>query len=481
MISFLLCIAIMLCGYLFYSRRIDRLFGADDRPTPAVTRADGVDFIVLPPWKLFLIQLLNIAGLGPILGALNGALFGPVCYLWITLGTVFLGGVHDYFSGMLSMRNGGSCLPELAGAYLGKAAQNLLRILTVFLLVLVGVVFSKGPAGLIAMLTPERYGESFFLVLIIAYYFIATFVPVDAVIGRIYPLFGVCLLVMAFGISGSLLFTRGNAMPELWQHFANEHPQGIPVFPFLFVTVACGAVSGFHATQSPMIARCCKSERQGRRVFYGAMVAEGIIALIWAAAGVTCYESTQALLAAGGGINAVVYEICSTTMGKLGAVLAMLGVIVCPVTSGDTAYRSARLALADVLHYDQSDWKKRLLLTVPLLGLGALISLVDYQIVWRYFSWFNQALATICLWSGAVFLARSGKPHWCASLPACFMSAVATAYFLCAGECLGGVLQPWLGAMLYPLSVASGILVAGLFLLVFRKRTKKGAPSCECL
>ncbi len=475
MLTFIICIALLVLGYIFYGKRVDKIFGSDDRETPAVRINDGVDFVVMPQWKIFLIQLLNIAGLGPIFGALNGALFGPIVYLWIVFGTIFAGAVHDYMSGMMSMRHDGASVSEITGKYLGNLMLQVMRVFSVVLLVMVGVVFSKGPAGLLAMLTPESLDANFWLWVIIVYYFIATFVPVDKVIGKIYPIFGACLLIMAVGVAGALLFSGDYEMPELWNNFSNQHAKGTNVWPFMFITVACGAISGFHATQSPMMARCCKSEKQGHMVFYGAMVAEGIIAMVWAAAGVSFYENSQALLEAGAGVNAVVYEICNTTMGKIGGVLAMLGVIACPITSGDTAYRSARLTIADWFKIDQSDWKKRLALTAPLLGIGAVICQIDYSIIWRYFSWSNQTLAMIALWAAAMYLVVNKKNHWICTIPATFMSGVSMTYFVAAPECMGLLWTPMgLGyEVYYPIALVVGLLCAVGFLGIFLKAAKK--------
>ena len=481
MISFLLCLAILIVGYFVYGKIVDNTFGPDDRETPAVRINDGVDYVVMPQWKLFLVQLLNIAGLGPIFGAMQGALWGPVVFLWITFGTIFAGGVHDYFSGMMSERNDGASIAEITGKYLGPVMQNVMRVFSVVLLIMVGTVFAVGPAGLIVELCSQSGASGvltsllFWLIIILVYYFIATFISIDAVIGKIYPIFGICLIIMAVGVAGVLLFSHEYQMPELWNNFYNQHPQNIHIWPFMFVTVACGAISGFHATQSPMMARCCTSEKQGHKVFYGAMVAEGIIAMVWAAAGVSFYENTQALLDAGAGVNAVVYEICTTTMGKIGGVLAMLGVIACPITSGDTAYRSARLTLADWFKIDQKDWKKRLLLTVPLLGVGAIICQIDYSVVWRYFSWSNQTLAMIALWAAAMYLAQNKRNYWICAVPATFMTGVSITYFFAAGECLGLLWKPMgiAESVYYPIAVVAGILAAVGFLVLFLKKSAK--------
>ena len=321
MISFFICFVILICGYLFYGKVVDQIFNPDDRETPAVAINDGIDYVVLPQWKLFMIQLLNIAGLGPIFGALSGAMWGPVVFLWITFGTVFAGAVHDYFAGMLSERNNGASISEVTGIYLGPIMKNVMRVFSVILLIMVGTVFAVGPAGLLVTLFKNSGVESgivikstFWLAIILIYYFIATFISVDKVIGKIYPLFGICLIIMAVGVCFGTL-TSGVAIPEIFSNFTNMHPKGTPIWAFMFITVACGAISGFHATQSPLMARCLKSERQGHFVFYGAMVAEGLIALIWAAAGVTLLGVDKLAEIGGGNANSV-YTICTMTMGS---------------------------------------------------------------------------------------------------------------------------------------------------------------------
>lgn len=465
MITLLLALAVLLAGYLLYGKAVEQVFGPDERPTPARAMADGVDFVELPTWKVFLIQILNIAGLGPITGAIMGALWGPVVYLWIVLGTIFAGATHDYLTGMLSIRHGGASVSELIGKYLGRPARQVMTIWTAVLLVMVGTVFSVGSAGLLAMLTPETLSKNFWLIVILIYFFIATFVPIDKVIGRIYPLFGICLLIMAVGVGAGLLL-KGYPLPELWDNFGNQHPEGKPVWAFMFVTVACGAISGFHATQSPMMARCIQTERHGRSVFYGAMVAEGAIALVWAAAGVAFYNGTGGLLTAinVGTANGVVFEVCMQILGPIGGLLAMIGVIACPITSGDTAFRSARLTLADWLHKDQQTIASRLWLTVPLLASGAVIGQFDYQIIWRYFSWSNQTLAMVTLWTVAVYLYRARRKRWhflIAMLPAVFMSAVCMTYILQAPEGLG-----LSTTVAYP----GGIIFAVVCLVLFFRR-----------
>ncbi len=490
MISFFLCFIALIAGYFTYGKLVENTFGPDDRETPAVRINDGVDYVVMPEWKLFLVQLLNIAGLGPIFGALQGALWGPAVFLWITCGTIFAGGVHDYFSGMLSERIDGASISEVTGKYLGQGMKNVMRVFSVVLLIMVGTVFAKGPAGLLVTMLKSAgvsgilINATFWLVVIMAYYFIATFISIDAIIGRIYPLFGFCLIVMAVGVAFGVLTNPAYTIPEIWNSLYNMHPSGTPIWSFMFITVACGAISGFHSTQSPLMARCMKSEKQGHFVFYGAMVGEGIIALIWAAAGCAIYEKTGGLstgLSAiiADGQSAAVYDVCIKTMGKVGVILAMLGVIACPITSGDTAFRSARLTLADWFHIDMKSWQKRLALTIPVLGAGAIISQLDYTVVWRYFSWTNQTLAMIVLWSASMFLYREKKNFWITAVPATFMSAVSATYFILAPECLGSILNQKTaeGATIYNTALAYpiGIIVAILFLGLFIRATKKPA------
>jgi carbon starvation protein CstA len=452
MLAFLAALAVLIFGYAFYAAFVDKVFKPDNRMVPATMLSDGVDYVPLPTWKVFLVQLLNIAGVGPIFGAISGALWGPTVFLWIALGSVFAGGVHDYLAGMISLRCGGISVSEIVGKYLGQVMKNVMRVFSVVLLILVGTVFVTSPAGLLAKLTPEPFGNLFWVIIILIYYILATLLPIDRLIAKIYPLFGVALIIMAFGIGGGL-FVGGYDIPELSTR--NLHPAGMPIWPMMFITVACGAISGFHATQSPMMARCIRHEKYGKRVFYGAMIAEGIIALIWAAAGCAFYGTTEGLRAAltrFGGQSGVVFDIATGLLGGGGGVLAMIGVIACPVTSGDTAFRSARMTLSDWFKLPQDGIGNRLLLTLPLLGAGALLTRMDFNVVWRYFSWSNQTLAMIVLWTAAVFLSGYCSNRFCsliAALPAAFMSAVSFTYLLMAEEgfclsasiaCPGGVL-----------------------------------------
>lgn len=478
MFTFLLALLALIVGYMIYGKIVDNLFGPTDQQTPAVRHNDGVDYIPLPTWKVFLIQLLNIAGLGPIFGALAGALWGPCVYFWIVLGTIFAGGVHDYLSGMISIREDGKSISEVVGHHLGSTMLLIMRVFSVVLLVLVGTVFMTGPAGLLAKLT--GFAVTVVLPCVLIYYFLATLLPIDTLIARFYPLFGICLIVMALGIMGGMLTgVGGHVMPEM--QLANLHPKGeaMPIWPLMFITVACGAVSGFHSTQSPLMARCLKDERLGRPVFYGAMVAEGIIALIWAAAGVTFYDGTGGLGAAlaAGGAGTVVYDICVGFLGGdgiggyLGATLAMLGVIACPITSGDTAFRSARLTIADWINLDQSKPQKRLMIAIPLLTIGAILSQMNFDIIWRYFSWSNQTLAMIVLWTGAVYLYRmkpGSKFFLIPAIPATFMAAVTFTYILQAPE---GFSLPT--SVTYPVGIIFAIICVALFarVTVLRKNS----------
>ncbi len=476
MISFLVCLALLVGGYFTYGKVVENTFGPDDRETPAVKINDGVDYVVMPQWKLFLVQLLNIAGLGPIFGAMQGALWGPVVFLWITFGTIFAGGVHDFFSGMMSERNNGASISEISGIYLGGFMKNVMRVFSVVLLVMVGTVFAVGPAGLIVTLFKNSNASgivvntTFWLAVVLIYYFIATFISIDKIIGKIYPLFGICLIVMAVGVAIGIFTNSNYVIPEIWENFRNMEPTGKPIWSFMFITVACGAISGFHATQSPLMARCMKSERQGHFVFYGAMVCEGVIALIWAAAGCSIYEVTGGLstglqAALANGQSAAIYDVCVKTMGGVGVALAMLGVIACPITSGDTAFRSARLVISDWFKLDQKSFKNRLVLCVPLLLVGAFVSQLDYSVVWRYFSWTNQTLAMIVLWSASMYLFYEKKNYWITAVPATFMSAVSMTYFFIAPECLG--LSTSVG---YPVGILLAALFLGIFLFSIKKR-----------
>ena len=430
MTVFFLCVVLLVLGYMTYAKVVDRIFGPDDeRKTVAIAAPDGVDTIAMPTWKVFFIQLLDIAGIGPIFGPILGVLYGPWALVWIVIGTIFAGGVHDYFSGMLSVRYGGGSLPEVIGEIMGRPARAVLRIFSVLLLVLVGVVFVLSPAKLLTALTGL---DTLLLVgAIFVYYFFATILPIDKLIGRLYPFLGFLLLFMTVGVLGGLLFSDYAVLPDL-AFRANPHPKGVPIWPMLFITLSCGAISGFHSTQSPIMARCIRSEKSGRKVFYGAMVAEGIIALVWATVGMSFYESPAALQAviAEGSPALVVNQACRGLLGPIGAVVAILGVIVLPITSGDTAFRSTRLILAETFKVSQVKPLRRLFIAVPLFLVAIGISTQEFDIIWRYFGWSNQTLAALVLWASAIYLMKAGKPHWIASLPATFMTAVVCAFIL---------------------------------------------------
>ena len=456
-VYFFIAVAALILGFMIYSRVIEKLFGADyEREVPCDRMADGVDYIRMPTAKVFLIQLLNIAGVGPVFGPIMGALYGPYALLWIVLGSIFAGGVHDYFSGMLSERYLGKSTPDVVGYTLGNIFKQIMRAFAVVLLVLVGVVFVSAPAGLLTTLTGMKM--SYWVGIIFVYYFLATILPIDIIIGRLYPLFAVVLIIMAVGVAGGLIY-HGYEF-YAWAEWTNQHPQGLPVWPLLFVTIACGALSGFHATQSPLMARCMPNERHGRSIFYGAMIAEGIIALIWATAGMTFYKSPEALMAAGTPGN-VVNEVCKTLLGPVGGVLAVLGVVVLPVTSGDTAFRAARLTIADIFNYGQKQSGSRLAIAIPLFAVGVALTFVDFNIVWRYFGWSNQALATIVLWTAAAYLVKRNSIHWVASIPATIMTAIVITY-ICM-EKIGFNLD-------YTISLVIGFVVAAASLVFFLSR-----------
>ncbi|MFR9594343.1 MAG: carbon starvation CstA family protein, partial [Rikenellaceae bacterium] len=419
---------------------IERVFSPDpSRPTPAVTQADGVDYMPLPAWKIFTIQFLNIAGIGPIFGAIMGAKFGVASYLWIVLGTLFAGAVHDYLAGMISLRNGGESLPESVKRYLGATTGQIMRFITVILLMLVVAVFVASPAGLLANLTSgiDILSLNFWIVAIFIYYVVAALLPIDKIIGRIYPIFAVALIFMAVGIL-VMLFVNGVKLPELTDGIAHHPNPTLEIFPMMFISIACGAISGFHASQSPMMARCMTNEKQGRPIFYGAMVAEGIVALIWAAAA-TYYFGEHGMDENSPAV--IVNSITRNWLGVAGALLATLGVIFAPITSGDTALRSARLIIADILHLEQKSIKGRMTITIPLIiiTMGILIySLRDqegFNIIWRYFAFTNQLLSVFTLWMITVYLVKKGGKFIVTLLPALFMTAVTSCYVIVAGEC----------------------------------------------
>jgi carbon starvation protein CstA len=470
MITFLVALAILILGYFFYGRLIERIFGVDDsRITPAYCQKDDVDFVPLPWWKIFLIQFLNIAGLGPIFGAILGAAYGPIAFLWIALGCVFAGAVHDYFSGMLSIRNNGASIPEVIGKYLGVGFKQFMRGFTLILMILVGAVFIVGPSGILASLTPDFLPKTFWVFAVFIYYILATLLPIDKLIGRIYPIFGAALLFMAVGIGAALIFGNYTLVELSADNFHNmkSNSGSFPAFPLLFVTIACGAISGFHSTQSPLMARCLTREKLGRRVFYGAMIAEGIVALIWAAAAMAFFggvpQLNNALAEHQNDAAWIVKVISDTMLGKIGGVLAILGVVAAPITSGDTAFRSARLIVADFLNIGQKKIRNRLAVSIPIFAIGFMLTQFDFAIIWRYMAWSNQTLATIVLWAITIYLKKEGKFYWITLIPSIFMTAVIFTYILIAPE--GFKLSQ---SIAYPL----GFALTGVFTIFFTVKYK---------
>ena len=438
MTSFLIALAALIAGYIIYGAIAERVFGVDpSRKMPAETMRDDVDFMPLPTWRVFLIQFLNIAGLGPIFGAIMGIMFGPAAFIWIVFGTIFAGAVHDFISAMMSIRSGGESLPEIVGRQLGGGIKQLMRAFSMLLLILVGAVFVLTPAGLLASMTPDVLGTAFWIGIIFLYYILATLLPVDKLIARFYPVFGFALLFMAAGLLGVLLFGH-NAIPAGFEDGMGSRftDSSHPVFPMMFVSIACGAISGFHATQSPMMARCLKNERLARPVFYGAMVAEGLVALIWAAAAIAFtggYDGLRDYMAAhGNSAGALVHDISLQWLGTFGGILAILGVVAAPITTGDTALRSARLIAADFLHYDQKPILNRLAVSVPIFALTAGVMMIDFNVLWRYFAWSNQTLAVFTLWAATAWLYRHGRAYALTMIPAMFMTTVCACYILYA-------------------------------------------------
>ncbi|MCF7567046.1 carbon starvation protein A [Sabulilitoribacter arenilitoris] len=441
MITFILSICILILAYFTYGKFVEKMFGIQkERETPAVKLRDDVDYIPLSPWRIFLIQFLNIAGLGPIFGAIAGAMFGPVAFLWIVLGSIFAGAVHDFLSGMLSLRHDGLSISEVIGIYLGTNIKHVMRIFTVVLLIFVGTVFLMGPAKIIDGMTGNAWGVWIWVSIILIYYVLSTLMPVDKIISKLYPIFGVAMLLMAVGLLVALLFGNYH-IPELTPgNLVNMtvNPDETPIFPILFVTIACGAISGFHATQSPLMARCMKNETLGRKVFYGTMITEGIVALIWAAAAMSFFDSVNglnlAMVANNNNAAWVANEISLNMLGRLGGVLALLGIVAAPITSGDTAFRSARLILGDISKLSQLKIINRLYLSIPIFVVAFVLTQIDFSIIWRYFAWSNQTLATVVLWTCTAFLIHKDKPYLVSGIPAIFMTMVCSTYILIAPE-----------------------------------------------
>ncbi len=491
MISFFISLALLVLGYFVYGKFVEKVFKPDlSRKTPAKAHPDGVDYVTMPTWKMFMIQFLDIAGLGPIFGTILGAMYGTSCYIWIVIGCIFGGAVHDYMSGMLSVRNDGRNVPEITGKYLGKGMKQFSRVISILLMIMCGTVFVTGSAGLLADLTPESLDITFWSAVIFIYFLLATLLPIDKLIGRIYPIFGICLLFMAFGIMGGLIyhacFAAPGSMPEIWEGMANMNVPEMtgqsakPIFPMMFISIACGAVSGFHATQAPLMARCFATEKQGRVVFYGSMITEGVVGLIWAAAATYVFHNTGIMeqiglsyadVEAKGGPT-VVNGLSRLWLGGFGAILAIIGVVACPITSGDTAMRSARLMVAEMLDFDQKKLSHRIYLALPLFVISLLLLTVfssQFGILWRYFAFINQLMAMCTLWVITVYLFqyRKGKAYIMSLVPAVFMSAVVFTYLFRAPECLGGLFEGnpfYLGTLSYVLGGLCTLAVCFVFI-----------------
>ena len=485
MVTFFIALALLIGGYLVYSRVSEKVFAIDDRKTPAMANPDGIDITPLPRWKAFLIELLNIAGTGPIFGAISGALFGPIVFLWIVFGCILGGAVHDYFSGMISSRNNGESIVKLAGKYSGKIIEIIMRIFSIVLLILVTAVFVVSPSTLLESLTSGNVKAWIWMIIILVYYFVSTIVPIDKIIGKIYPVFGVILVVMAVAVIVGVMAQSNNyPMLELignLKDFSKENGS-LPWWPFMMTTVACGAVSGFHATQSPMIAKCIKSEKEGRQVFYGAMVAEGIIALIWAAAAMAFFKVNTAegwtSLSAVGGSSDTVNQIAKGVLGPVGTVLAVVGVVICPITSGDTALRSCRLILGETFNLDSKKMKNRLLLTIPLFAVVVGISIwnfanaSNFNILWRWFAWSNQVLAAVSLWVATGYLFKTAKNKYLSlftAIPAIFMTSVVTIYIFAEPNLALGRFIPYYISLIIGFSLT--VLISGFY--IFKLITKK--------
>ncbi|MFQ3545118.1 carbon starvation protein A [Halobacillus rhizosphaerae] len=476
MITFLVSIVLLVVGYFTYGKFVEKIFGINtERKTPAYTHSDGVDYLPMGEKKNALIQLLNIAGVGPIFGPILGALYGPVAFIWIVVGCIFGGAVHDYLTGMISIRNRGAHLPELAGKFLGRVMKHVVNAFAILLLVLVGTVFVTAPADLLHNMTSSWLALPVILFAIFAYYLLATLLPIDKIIGRFYPLFGALLLISAIGVGAALIFT-GAPIPEL--SFTNMHPDHAPIFPLLFLTISCGALSGFHATQTPIISRTTQQEKQGRRIFYGMMIAEGIIAMIWAAAAMSLFGGSGGLneVLANGGPAAVVSEVSTSMLGAVGGTLAVLGVIVLPITSGDTAFRSARMIIADYLKVSQTKVMNRMWIAIPMFVISFGLTKIDFTLLWRYFSWANQSTAMIALWVGAMYLFLARKNYWIAAIPAAFMTMATFTYILNAPIGFGMSLN-----VSYVISMIITVVIVAAFFIAAKRGLDKNIPLEEGL
>ncbi|MBQ7773998.1 MAG: carbon starvation protein A [Bacteroidales bacterium] len=476
MITFLISITVLIAGYFTYGKFLDKFFGADPRrKTPAIELADGVDYQVIKPWKIFIIQFLNIAGLGPIFGAIMGAAYGPIAYLWIVLGCIFMGAAHDYTAGMLSLRHRGASLNEVISRYLGAGFSKFLTFVIIVLLFAVGTSFISGPAGLLQQMS--GWNIKIWLTVIFIYYVIATLLPIDKIIGAIYPYMGAILLFMAVAIGGSLLIkgfsgelTLTELTPETFRNYKSNASEYM-LIPMLFIVISCGAISGFHATQSPLMARCMSNEKYGRPIFYGAMIAEGIVTCIWATAAMAYFGGPEQLniMADQGNTPAIIVNtICESWLGKAGAVIAILGIVVCPITSGDTAFRSLRLILADAFNFSQKPIKNRILICIPIFIIAFLSCTIDFSIIWTYVGITNQLLAATTLWACAAYFATAGKNHLVMSIPATFITYVSVCFLLVAPNVQGGLnLEPIIG---YIGGGVAALACAGIF---YAKKVRK--------
>ncbi|RHW35730.1 carbon starvation protein A [Neobacillus notoginsengisoli] len=469
MYTFIVGVILLIVGYFTYGKFVEKVFGIKEgRTTPAYTHKDGVDYLPMSTTKNSLIQLLNIAGVGPVFGPIMGALYGPVAFIWIVAGCIFAGAVHDYLTGMISIRNRGAHLPELAGKFLGNVMKHVVNAFAILLLLLVGTVFVTSPAQLLYNLMDGWTTMGLIVGGIFLYYILATLLPIDKIIGRFYPFFGALLLISAVGV-GVGLVVKGAPIPEL--SLSNFHPDNAPIFPLLFLTISCGALSGFHATQTPIISRTTQSEKQGRKIFYGMMIAEGIIAMIWAAAAMSLFDGYGGLneMLAAGGPAGIVSEASTAMLGAIGGTLAILGVIVLPITSGDTAFRSARMIIADYFKYSQAKITNRLWIAIPLFVISFALTKIDFTILWRYFSWANQSTAVIALWVAAMYLFIANKNYWIAMIPGIFMTATVTSYILNA--------QIGFGLSLTVANIGALIVTAGITALFFSAAKKARAQN----
>lgn len=459
MITFFICLGCLISSYCLYGTYLAKVSDVKhNTEVPSATMHDGVDFLPISNAKAFLIQLLNIAGLGPIFGAIAGALFGPIAFLWITVGSIFFGATHDFISAVMSLKNDGATYGELIGFYLGKKIKKMAGLFSFVLLVLVGVVFTTGPAKILSSITGIE--AVFCSAVIFVYYICATILPLDKLIGRIYPLFGLSLLLMAVLIIVAL-FLKGYAIPELT--FTNMHPKNLKIFPLMFISIACGAISGFHATQSPLMTRCIKNEKTTQPIFFGAMIAEGIIALIWAAVAMAVFGSSESLMAAGPAPVAT-GQIATILLGPYGRVLVLLGVISASVSTGDTAFRSARLALADAFKISQKSLKSRLTITIPLFLVAFSLFFIDFSIIWRYFAFINQSLSVFTLFAISVYLKQRKKPYIITLIPAFIMSMVCSVYILSSADAF---------ALSYNLSILLGLIFSSICVALFFYNTNK--------